>query len=206
VSFYTYLHKKTSDGAVFYIGKGARKDRATTRIGRSERWHRTVAKHGFTASVLATWDTEAEAFEHERVLIACFRDMGVDLVNMTDGGEGASGHRQSELTKARRNAKLRGRAKPQETIARMRAAAAGRVIAPETRKKISRTMLGRFAGAKNPNAKRVVCRDNGMLFDSMQQAAAWLRSLGHEKASFKSIHSAVSGAKKTAYGMTWSRA
>jgi hypothetical protein len=176
------------------------------RSGRSERWTRTAEKHGFTPEVVAYWPTEAEAFEHEKFLILCFRDMGMTLVNHTEGGEGAPGYKQSEETKAKRNAQLRGRPKPAATIQRMRTAQAGKVIAHTTRQQISATLTGRYVGAANPNAKPVVCVETGHTFDCMQAAAAWLQNQGNTKASFKSIHAAVSGSKKTAYGYQWRRA
>jgi hypothetical protein len=200
---YTYIHCRESDGKPFYIGKGSRHDRLKLRSGRSERWTRTAEKHGFRAHVVARWATEEEAFEHEKFLIACFRDMGVDLVNHTDGGEGAPGCKQSEATKALRNAKLRGMKKPAATIARMRAAQAGKVVDAEMRKRIADTLRGRYVGEKNPTAKPVQCVETGAVFGCMSDAAAWLQSLGHAKASFKNISSAVCGEKKTAYGYRW---
>jgi hypothetical protein len=176
------------------------------RSGRSTRWTRTVAKHGFVPEVVAQWPTAESAFTHEKFLIACFRDMGIDLVNHTEGGEGATGYIQSEETKQKRNNKLRGMKKPVETVQRMRVAQANKVISKDTRSKISATLLGRYAGSSNPNSKPVVCIETGERFDTMQSAAEWLRLQGNERASFKSIHAAVSGSKKTAYGYSWRRA
>lgn len=203
MSHYTYIHYRVSDNKPFYVGKGTRLDRMRLATGRSERWTRTAEKHGFRAEVAAFWPTEADAFEHERFLIACLRDIGVDLVNHTVGGDGASGFKQSEETKAKKNAKLRGRPKRPETIARMRAAQAGRVRTPEARAKIAASLRGRFPGGKNPFAKAVQCVETGATFATMNEAAEWLRGTGHAKASFKSISSAVNGSKKTAYGLQW---
>jgi hypothetical protein len=203
---YTYIHRKADTGDVFYVGKGKRCDRMKLRSGRSERWTRTADKHGFVPEVVARWATAEEAFEHEKFLIWCFRDMGIDLCNHTEGGEGAPGYTQSEQTKAKRNAKLRGRVNSDKTIQRMRIAQAGKVISQEARHKIAATLTGRYVGANNPNAKPVACVETGQVFGSMQEAAAWLQGLGNAKASFKSIHAAVSGAKKTAYGYQWRRA
>lgn len=202
---YTYIHRKADDGKVFYVGKGTRPDRMKLRSGRSVRWTRTVAKHGFIPELVAKWPTAEDAFTHERFLIACFRDMGEDLVNHTDGGEGAPGYLQSDATKQKRNDKLRGMKRQAETIDRMRVAQAGKSIAKETRIKIAAALLGRYSGSANPNAKPVVCIGTGARFDTMEDAARWLREQGHERASFKSIHAAVSGSKKTAYGYQWSR-
>lgn len=203
---YTYLHRKATTGEIFYVGKGTRPDRMKMRSGRSQRWTRIANKHGFVPEVIARWKTAEEAFAHERFLIKCFRDIGENLCNHTDGGEGAPGYKQSEQTKEKRNAKLRGQAKTSATIQRMRNAHAGKVIGQDTRQKIATTLLGRYAGGLNPNAKPVVCIETNEHFACMQDAATWLQQQGHAKASFKSIHAAVSGAKKTAYGYTWGRA
>lgn len=96
-SFYVYIHKRATDGSVFYVGKGAGR-RAWTSQSRNKHWKNTRAKHGINVEVLAHWPTELEAFEHEKFLIKCFKDMGCNLVNMTDGGEGVSGLLHSEQT------------------------------------------------------------------------------------------------------------
>jgi len=88
MSFYTYGHFRQDDGLCFYIGKG-NGGRAYDKR-RSEYWKRTVAKHGIRIDILAHWDAEEEAFEHEKFLIKCFRDLGHPLANFTDGGEGAT--------------------------------------------------------------------------------------------------------------------
>ena len=97
--FYTYAHYKP-DGAIFYIGKGQRR-RAWDIISRSKKWKQALQEFGgHKVQVLACWETEQEAFEHEIFLIACFRDMGVELINVSKGGYGASGYRHREDTLA----------------------------------------------------------------------------------------------------------
>lgn len=91
MKFYTYAHYRLSDNSVFYIGKG-KGSRAYSADPRNPFWSNVVRKHGFKAEILAVWDTEQEAFEHEKFLIACFRkDLKIVLCNLTDGGEGRSG-------------------------------------------------------------------------------------------------------------------
>ena len=89
IKFYTYAHFKKDDLTIFYIGKG-KKGRETVLQGRNKHWVNTVNKHGLNSQILAGWKTEQEAFDHEVLLISCFKDMGYDLVNMTSGGEGMS--------------------------------------------------------------------------------------------------------------------
>jgi hypothetical protein len=100
--FYTYAHS-APNGMVFYIGKG-HGDRAYSFSDRSHDWKRAVkTSNGVSVRVLAEWSTEIEAFEHEQFLIACFKDMGYDLVNKTDGGKGVFGYRQSDELKAHKS-------------------------------------------------------------------------------------------------------
>jgi hypothetical protein len=92
--FYTYAHY-TPQGRLFYIGKGSKK-RAHSFYKRGSYWQNIVNKYGKpNVEILADWKTEQEAFEHEKVLIACFKDMGYKLANLTNGGEGTSGYKHT---------------------------------------------------------------------------------------------------------------
>ena len=100
-NFYTYAHTKP-DGSIFYIGQGTKKHkRAYHKGGRSEYWHRIVDKYGYNIEILAEWETYEEAKNHEILLISCLKDMGVKLVNHTNGGEGLSGMTFSEEHKTK---------------------------------------------------------------------------------------------------------
>lgn len=105
--FYTYAHY-TPNGKVFYIGKGV-DDRAYSFSDRTHAWKRAVkVNKGLNIEILAHWDTEQEAFEHEKVLINCFVDMKHPLVNKTKGGRGAYGVVCSEERKQYMRNKLTG--------------------------------------------------------------------------------------------------
>ncbi len=133
--FCTYSHS-TPQGRLFYIGKGSSARRAYYMQGRNNYWNKIVAKYGKpTVQVLAEWKTEAEAFDHEKFLIACFRDMGYELANLTDGGDGTSGYKQTpEHIEKTRKAKLGkpaywniGRKHSEESKLKMRVKLKGRV-------------------------------------------------------------------------------
>lgn len=110
--FYIYLHLRKSDNKPFYIGKGTiSQKRAYSHSDRNQHWRNTVKKHGLKVEILAEWAIEQEAFEHEKFLISCFKDMGHKLVNMTDGGEGMSGFKHTQESIERGAAKQRGRTK-----------------------------------------------------------------------------------------------
>lgn len=113
--YYTYLHTRASDGKPFYVGKGIG-NRAWSAKNRNQFWQRTHAKHGVIVDVLSRWPTEAEAFEHEKFLIRCLKEMGHKLVNMTEGGEGQSGWVPTEETKQRISAAKIGKPSPKRGI------------------------------------------------------------------------------------------
>lgn len=128
--FYTYAHTKP-DGTIFYIGKG-KDNRAWKKTRRNRFWVNTVKKYGsFGVEILADWETEKEALEHEILLISCFRKMGYKLVNLTDGGEGLSGFKHSEEHKKKISEALRGNKNPHF----------GKCKTAEQKKKISETKL-----------------------------------------------------------------
>jgi len=145
-TFYTYAHCKPN-GSIFYIGKGL-EDRAWSKDNRNIHWKRTVEKHGYTVEILANWETEDEAFDHERLLISCFKDMGIKLVNMTNGGEGSSGYRWTDEQKA--NFDISGEKNPmfgkrhsQETKDKISAKASQRTVSETAKTKISKAMKNR---------------------------------------------------------------
>ena len=149
--FYTYMHMRQSDGQVFYVGKG-RGGRANSTYGRSMYWTRTANKHGFVVKILSHWPSEAEAFLHEKFLISCFKDLQSPLVNMTLGGEGASGNQHSPETRNKMSAAHKGKKRPPRSaehreklaIAQTGRAPGNKGISPsdETRTRQSQAKLG----------------------------------------------------------------
>jgi predicted GIY-YIG superfamily endonuclease len=107
MTYYTYTHS-TPDGDVFYVGKGSG-HRAFSTGDRSIAWRKMVRLHdGFAIKIVSRFQTEAEAFEHERVLIKWHREQGASLVNSTNGGRGVEGYCQSEELRKRKAEQLRG--------------------------------------------------------------------------------------------------
>lgn len=107
VVYYTYSHS-TPEGIVFYIGKGT-KDRAYSIRDRGWAWRELVAKaKGILIKIEADWETEDLAFKHEKELIKYYKDLGMQLVNQTEGGLGPLGFKQSVETRAKRSQMLTG--------------------------------------------------------------------------------------------------
>lgn len=93
MKFYIYAHYRNDTGEVFYIGKGEG-NRYKSVQGRNPYWRNIVKANGYKFEILQNYETEEEAFQAEQSLIAELgrKDLGKGLlVNMSDGGEGASG-------------------------------------------------------------------------------------------------------------------
>ena len=86
---YTYTHISKESGKIFYIGKGSG-SRAYLSSCRSKEWKKT-AIFGHSIEIMAYWNTHEEALEHEKLLIACGKDLNWPLVNKTSGGQGVLG-------------------------------------------------------------------------------------------------------------------
>jgi hypothetical protein len=93
MKFYIYAHYRNDTGEVFYIGKGEG-NRHKSKQGRNPYWHNIVKAHGYKIEILQHYESEEEAFKAEQELIFGLgrKDLRKGLlVNMSDGGEGASG-------------------------------------------------------------------------------------------------------------------
>ena len=99
-NYYVYMHTRLSDGKLFYVGKG-KGNRAFTKKGRNQHWHRIVQKDGgFTTLIYADNLPEHKAFELEQWLIKLAGRN--TLTNMTDGGDAPpsqKGIKRTEETK-----------------------------------------------------------------------------------------------------------
>ena len=189
-AFYTYSHSKPN-GSIFYIGKGVG-DRAWQKDNRNPHWHRTVDKYGYKVEVLAKWDKEEDAFEHEKFLIYCFKDMGIKLVNLTNGGEGSAGYRWTNEQKANFDISgdknpMFGKTHSMETKKKIADKAKGRSVTEQAKAKISAKLKNRvfseshiekmrLAGKGNKNGignkgNRKKCKIDGVIYDSTQLAS-----------------------------------
>jgi hypothetical protein len=108
--FYVYTHARP-DGAIFYVGKGHARRAHDFSPRRRTLWHRNImlkyGRENIRIEKVPT-DSEALAFELERLLIAELKDSGVELINLTSGGEGAAGRTMSDAVRAA-FAKARGK-------------------------------------------------------------------------------------------------
>ena len=143
--FYVYLHIRP-DGSPLYVGKGTRK-RSHDFWKRTRHHKNIVAKHGKKNIQVVTIPAQSEehAFWGEIEIIKGFRALGYSLCNITDGGEGASGVKQSAESIAKRVAKLKGKKCTAETRGKIGAANKGKIRPPAH---IAATVASRKANAK----------------------------------------------------------
>ncbi len=184
--FYVYEHWRPDTGVIFYVGKGHGK-RAYTLKNRNRKHAEitdSLAAAGFALEVkiVANNLDEETAFSMERQLIANWRSIGAQLVNLTSGGQGASGIFMSKETRRKLSeankgklAAFKGRRHTPETIAILSQKAkergpqlqlqtpeaqakavafhTGRKRSPQTCQKISEALKGKPNWAKGKPSK-----------------------------------------------------
>jgi hypothetical protein len=220
-SFYVYLHRRATDGRVFYVGKGTG-NRINSRK-RNEHWKRVSSKHGYAVEIVQDGMQEWWALELEKELIA--HHGRETLCNMTDGGEGLAGFKFSEEHKKKIGDAHRGKPKPIHVIEAARMANIGRKLSDEHRKKLSKAKAGiphsmqHITNAadsrrgkpvteqgkiniRKSKCKTVVCVETGQLFDGTHHATEWVKTF-NPKASQAAICKVCIQKKRTAYGYTW---
>jgi hypothetical protein len=140
--YYAYVHARptTVDASgVFYVGKGE-----LSRCRQVKRTHnifhtRIVNKYG-ADNILAgriLCSSEQAAFELEMGLIKCFRRMGVNLCNMTEGGDGISGLKHSDEAKKKISEASKKLWEAPEHRQHMKEKMTGRTRTEESKKRMS---------------------------------------------------------------------
>ena len=172
--FYVYEHISKDTGAVFYVGKGSGQ-RAKHGVNRGVYWDRVVNKAGGYSINYPVKNVDEElSLLAEMELIDQYRKLGVQLVNVSAGGEGTTGWIPTEET--RRKIGLANKTTPkasgelhgmygkkhtEESLAKMSASQKGRMSgekhpfygkqhSDETKSKISVNRKGKLSGKANP--------------------------------------------------------
>lgn len=151
-TFYVYEHWRLDRDECFYVGKG-KGNRAYSLKSRNKHHQAICAKlrrNGFAFEVrfVAVGIGEQEAFSIEKDRIKFWRETGIDLANVTDGGEGNSGTIRSEELRRRISEANKGKKRSEETKRKLREARKRWTIKEETKLKISQALKGRPAAFK----------------------------------------------------------
>ncbi len=143
MQYYVYVHKRLTDGSVFYVGRGKKK-RKTSRQNRNNYWKNIVKKHGFFAEILEDNLTFELSNEREIFWIQQYKNDGIVLANITIGGGGVCGRSRPEIEKRQISAALTGKTFTEEHKAKMHGNTNGAgPRSEEFRKKMSVIMKGK---------------------------------------------------------------
>lgn len=91
--YYVYVHRKSTTGEIFYVGKGKGK-RAWRIDNRSPMWEATYKKYGLVVEIVCSNLTEQQAFDIEKDFIEFYGrkiDGSGNLANISSGGPGIPG-------------------------------------------------------------------------------------------------------------------
>ena len=187
---YVYEHRRNDTGAVFYVGKGAfrqkRKptfERAHDRTSRNKWWRNVVAKAGgYAVEIVLQCRTDADACAFEIDRIALYRG----LVNLTTGGDGRRNGIFSEAERKKRSENAKG-PRSDKWKAAIRASRKnggnggvvkrGDKLPQWWRDRISFAVTGSKnhmhgrTGSSHPNSRRVVDTSTGVEYPSVTAAA-----------------------------------
>lgn len=177
-------------GQLRYLGKsesGLRRPRRHRRpcelkIDNSHkgRWIKKLHAKNLSYGIVVIQETDkATLVQAEIFWIAYFRAMGCPLTNLTDGGDGVSGYKHSELAKAAIGFANKGRLRTPPQIAKMVAARNNREIGVTQKIKASKALGGR----------PIVCLETGKSYHTQGQAS---QEMGIRQSS-------ISQALKTGY-------
>ena len=146
--FYIYQHRKADTNEIFYVGKG--KDRRSHSKYRGDYWKKVAAKHGFIVEIIHQGLDEQTAFILETETIKEYRNQGIKLVNLTDGGEGTSGRVATDESKEKYSHSKRGIKNPMfqnthrpDVIEKIREAARINHAKPEVKAKVKSAHAGK---------------------------------------------------------------
>lgn len=93
MKYYVYIHYRQDGVTPYYVGKGRGRRANDKGLGRRNIvWVRMSSKYGLIVDICQDNMIEDDAHLLEMWLIEKFRHEGFILANLTDGGEGTSGH------------------------------------------------------------------------------------------------------------------
>lgn len=206
--FFVYVHKKESDGSVFYVGKG-KGVRWCNVHSRSRHWKNTARKHGVYCDIVAASLTAQEALVLEKKLIEAYgrQDKGTGcLVNMTAGGDGVVDYVFTEEHRQKMSEAGMGKRHTEESKEKIRQANLNRKFSPETIIKMSEVRKGipytdaqrkALATRANPRARKVICIETGAIYESITGAA---KDLNLDSSNLTKV---CNGKRKSYKGFTW---
>jgi hypothetical protein len=135
-NYYVYIHRRLTDGGVFYVGKGQSR-RAWDMERRNPYWRNVEQRHGRSVEIVIADVQEWYALELEMDLIAYYGRE--NLCNLTDGGEGATGYFPGEETRKKMALAQIGKKHSDESKKKIVAALTGKKLSQSHRDNLSKS-------------------------------------------------------------------
>lgn len=169
--FVTYVHT-LQDLTPFYVGKGSVARAMCLRSAYRNKLHTAVVEaHGKENIIVEMIEcrSEQEAFMREKMVISALRAAGVELCNLTNGGEGSSGFPCSDSVREFRRARMvgntntKGAKRSVDAVEKTRLAHVGRTRSAETVNKLRLAGIGRIKSSEErlklskSTSKKYVC-------------------------------------------------
>lgn len=104
---FVYVHIEADTGNPFYVGIGKLSNRPWSKKNRSNYHKNKSNKHGLLVNIIADQLSWEKACFWETRWISVLKSAGYELVNLTDGGEGASGFYHSDEFKSRKSKSMK---------------------------------------------------------------------------------------------------
>lgn len=135
--FYVYVHRRKTDGRIFYVGVGANQ-RVYSHSSRNPHWHNAVRKYGKKSEIVKRFDNKCCALTYEKLLISI---IGIDnLTNISHGGDsGNSGIKRSDESNARVSDSLKRHYENPDNRRKCSERLMGRVFSDDSKQKISKS-------------------------------------------------------------------
>ena len=225
--FYVYCYNDITTGVPCYIGKGHTKkgyNRSKVKHTHNTNVHAMEKEQGITIIMLKEHLSEVDAFLWEMHYIKEIGrlDLGTGpLLNQTDGGDGAAGHRQTPEAKEKQSKAMMGEKNPffgkthtPEFKEKQSKAMTGRIVSPETKEKQSKAMTGRIVSPETKEKQSKAMMGEKNPFFGKTHTLEAKKKMGHpgEKHPFfgkthtpeakEKQSKAVAGEKNPNYGKT----
>lgn len=105
-----YQHRRIDNGQIFYVGKASNLYRKSNKQNRNKYWHEIVnAAGGFIAEEVITNVDEDLSLLAEQEYIDKLKKIGIQLCNLTTGGQGRSGWNPSKETRQKWSEQRKGK-------------------------------------------------------------------------------------------------
>ena len=220
------VYKHTAPNGKSYIGLTSQTLKRRFRDGEGYKgcpvFYKAIQKYGwcsFTHEILADNLTFDKACELEQFYIAQYKSLtSQNGYNLENGGR--VGHKMSDESKLKLSRSITGRKmgphkeetkrkiseahkglkrppKSPETCRKLSEALKGRTFSKEHCQHISESKRGLFTGKNNPRARKVLCVETGVVFDTVKDAGKF------KNGSPKNIISCCRGRLKTSGGYHW---